>query len=766
MGLACTSGAAGAPKPTGDVFEPAGNRARRNTAPGPRRLLQQEVLPTQEASMQAWSTGAPKIALAFLSMGAFPQEESWRRWFEAAHNQVALSPLQQAGCSREQVAQAVAAPPVSPTESLPIADQQLFSVYVHVPQGTPWPDDSIFAPYVIDTHLETMWGAHSITDAMRALLAEGLKDPRNQVFMTVSDDATPLHPPTVFYQSALHFPVSRINACLGGERTLGRWDEAMETATSQPVRADDWRKSSQWFQIKRHHAARLVEDEAVDSTFRNFCAPDTQRAFCASDEHYPATALNMLGHRFETDCQGSVMATDWRHGGSHPYTFQADDITFELLDGLAEHQGCHPVLAQQLASYGFVQSGSDVETAHAACEALPSWSNYLLGSSCPLMARKFDASTDPHVARWFRHMMLRSHVWATAVTQDPMRRDVLTNVTKIDDKMKTDFFPDTGCTASKRDYVWPRGGFMDFACPPEKVGDAEMIEALRCYVERPLCEAVIAEKRHFFAVDHAFQDTLEGGYAMNDGVRLLRSLRESAKPELHRDVERGVMAILRESTLSIPYYMQDLEVIGIQEQATLLGVLWFVSHSPADRRDERLAYFSDMLSSMVCNPAALEMALQGAINKTLQPFVLPPRQLPQFEAAIRLGEAVGRSLADITLEDLNTALGARPARAPRVSHRLEDMVLEIGSRLKGAEGLHPDIAWITTRHDGFGMLAAVMVTHAQERNTPESIARYESLEMAAETLQPSEAHMRYARDLSALISIAQAIAKPPPAASL
>ena len=764
MGIACTSGAVGAAaKPNGDVFEAAGGRTHKHAARVPRRLLQQDSLPTQQTSAQAPSGRTPKVALAFLSMGAFPQEESWRCWFQAAHNQVPLAPLQQAGCPRELVAEAVAAMPTSASDSDPIADQPLFSVYVHVPQGASYASDSMFAPYVIDSHFETQWGAHSITDAMRAVLAEGLKDERNQVFITVSDDSTPLHPPMVIYQSSLHFPVSRINACLGGERTLDRWSEVMETDALQPVRLEDWRKSSQWFQIKRHHAAAMVADEAIDHTFRTYCGQDAQSGPCATDEHYPATVLNMMGHRFETDCQGWVMATDWRDGGAHPYTFQEYDITSDLLDGLAAPQGCYPVLAQQLASYGFVQTGSDIEVAHAACQAAPPWSSYLLGSSCPLVARKFAKSSDPHVARWSRNAMRRYNDRATAAAQEPMRSAIFANITKIDDAMRADFFPEFGCTASKRDYAWPSGVFMDFACPTGQVGDAEMIEALRCYVDRPLCEGVITEKRHLFEVDDAFEDTLAGGSAMSDGVQLLRSLRESAKPELHGNVAQQVLDVLRQSTLSLPFYLQDLEVLKVEQQATLLGVLWFASSTPSGERDESLVYFSDLLSNMTRNPAALEMALEGAIRNTLPLFALPPEQLPPFDAALRLGEAVARSVADVTLENLEAARGALMKHARVVHHRLEPVVTDIGRRLQGADNLHPDIAWLTSRADGFGMLAAVMVAYAQGEETRESTARLESLKMAAETLQPSEAHMRAARDLTTLVSIARALAAAPPA---
>ena len=759
MGLAYAAGAAGTPNITRDIFESSSAGSHHPSRNSSRELLQAQSLPQTGLGSYPQGNGQPKIALAFLSMGAFPQETSWHRWFEAAHGQVPLAPLQHAGCSPEKIADALA-----PTSGVPnpIANQQLFSVYVHVPADAVYAPESIFAPYVIDTRLQqTGWGTHAITAAMRAVLAEGLKDERNQVFLTVSDDSVPLHPPTVFYQSSLNFPVSRINACLGSERTTARWHESMNAAPT-PVTLDDWRKSSQWFQIKREHAAPLVQDTGIEATFRDYCYEDAHHPVCASDEHYPATVLSMLGHALQTDCQGSVMATEWRGGGAHPYTYQADDIEHDLLDGIAARGYCHPVLAQHLASYGFVPTGGDVAAAQAACESAPRWSNHLLGSSCPLLARKFAKSADPEVTRWLNRLLKRQPTIAASAMQPAIREAVAGNVTFLETLMRTDYFPDDGCASTRRDYVWPRGVFMDFTCPTGRVGDGSTVEALRCYAERPVCEAVISEKRRFFAVDSAFQDTLEGGGAMNDGIRVMRSLAISEKPSYHRHVTQGVLADLRDSTLSVPFYLEDFDVIGSAQRTALLSVLWFVSHTPSDRRDDLFEYYEYMLGRMLRSRVAVEMAIERANKKTLEPFVFPPNGITEFEAAASLAEAIARGVSSLTLEQLSAAPQRRPRRHAQLAHRIDDLVTTLGVRLAGAETHHPDIGWLTKRGNGFRMLAAVMVVQAQGWEKPETTARLESLQLAADTMQSTQTLLQMSRDLNALINIAQVLARNAP----
>ena len=51
----------------------------------------------------------------------------------------------------------------------------------------------------------------------------------------------------------------------------------------------NWRKSSQWFCLKRSHAELLTEDTHLGEKFEKYCKPFENS--CVSDEHYIATML-------------------------------------------------------------------------------------------------------------------------------------------------------------------------------------------------------------------------------------------------------------------------------------------------------------------------------------------------------------------------------------------------------------------------------------------------------------------------------------------
>ena len=97
--------------------------------------------------------------------------------------------------------------------------------------------------------------------------------------------------------------------------------------TSTFVPEDKWRKSSQWASLTRKHAAAVVADAAIDSTFRSICHfrewdSELERKYlCFSDEHYIPTLLAIRGWDSETDCFGYNVHTDWTEGGPHPVSF-------------------------------------------------------------------------------------------------------------------------------------------------------------------------------------------------------------------------------------------------------------------------------------------------------------------------------------------------------------------------------------------------------------------------------------------------------------
>ena len=63
--------------------------------------------------------------------------------------------------------------------------------------------------------LQTHWGTHSLTVAIRALLEFALEDTLNQRFVLLSESDVPLYPATVFWLQLMAEPDSRIRACPG-----------------------------------------------------------------------------------------------------------------------------------------------------------------------------------------------------------------------------------------------------------------------------------------------------------------------------------------------------------------------------------------------------------------------------------------------------------------------------------------------------------------------------------------------------------------------
>jgi hypothetical protein len=81
-----------------------------------------------------------------------------------------------------------------------IAQQQLFSVYVHSPDGMLLPSSSIFSGTELRVRLNTTQGyaQHVLAEAGVLLLRAALQDASNVHFVMVSDTSIPLYPPQVW----------------------------------------------------------------------------------------------------------------------------------------------------------------------------------------------------------------------------------------------------------------------------------------------------------------------------------------------------------------------------------------------------------------------------------------------------------------------------------------------------------------------------------------------------------------------------------------
>lgn len=135
----------------------------------------------------------------FLTQGPMPHEGSWRRWFQAAGGMLPASSIRQAcpaasgpriltaaaaACSKRRSRSgrsssvATRTPPSSSAD--PIAEQHLFSVFLHTPPGWPvYPPGSLWHGHLIQERTKTSWGDITLVTAARLLLWEAFRDPLN-----------------------------------------------------------------------------------------------------------------------------------------------------------------------------------------------------------------------------------------------------------------------------------------------------------------------------------------------------------------------------------------------------------------------------------------------------------------------------------------------------------------------------------------------------------------------------------------------------------
>lgn len=167
-------------------------------------------------------------------------------------------------------------------------------------------------------------------EAERRLLANALLDISNEWFVLLSESCIPLHNFSIIY-----YYISRSRYSFMGSYDdpgpfgRGRYDPNMapEVALSQ------WRKGSQWFEVNRVLAVKIVEDVVYYPKFRDFCKPG-----CYVDEHYFPTMLTI--HMPHLLANRTLTWTDWSRGGAHPATFGPADIKEEFFRKIIASEQC------------------------------------------------------------------------------------------------------------------------------------------------------------------------------------------------------------------------------------------------------------------------------------------------------------------------------------------------------------------------------------------------------------------------------------------
>lgn len=228
--------------------------------------------------------------------------------------------------------------------------------------------------------------------------------------MLLSESDVPLYPPSLIYQQIMHEQLSRIDACGNEDTNTRRYRDVLDR---DGVSFVHWRKSWQWFMLTRSHARLVVEDKGVHQAFEKHCNPseeDTSKdgGFdCYSDEHYIPTLLSVLGRENETSCQRTITNVDWRAQGAHPRTYKAHEINPLRIRLLRRpHKRCSYTAAMRSATQTlFPVANITAEASERwpglCTEARPSYTN-VLGSQCPLFARKFPADTHDNLMNIFR----------------------------------------------------------------------------------------------------------------------------------------------------------------------------------------------------------------------------------------------------------------------------------------------------------------------------------------------------------------------------
>lgn len=235
----------------------------------------------------------PKIAFMFLTKGPLPLAPLWERFLKG--------------------------------------HEGLYSVYIH-PLPTfeaKFPSSSVFHRRQIPSQVAE-WGRMSMCDAERRLLANALLDISNERFVLVSESCIPLYNFSVIYDYIMRSKYSFIGAFDDhGPYGRGRYNENM----APEVNITQWRKGSQWFELNRKLAVKVVEDARYYPKFEEFCKPS-----CYVDEHYFPTMLTieaapLLANR-------TLTWVDWSRGGAHPATFGRADITEEFFKKIHEDTHC------------------------------------------------------------------------------------------------------------------------------------------------------------------------------------------------------------------------------------------------------------------------------------------------------------------------------------------------------------------------------------------------------------------------------------------
>lgn len=211
--------------------------------------------------------------------------------------------------------------------------QGLYSIYVHA-------DPSFNSSSELDTGVfrgrripnqQAHWGKFSLVEAELRLLATALLDPSNQRFVLLSESCIPLFNFSTVYSYLLNSTQTFVEVYdLEGPAGRDRYKSRLWPA----ITIEQWRKGSQWFEMNRDLATRIVSDHAYFTVFKKSCWWYS----CYADEHYLPSWVNI--NYGAKNSNRSVMYVDWTRGGSHPVRYGRNLITVGFLEFLRHGKTC------------------------------------------------------------------------------------------------------------------------------------------------------------------------------------------------------------------------------------------------------------------------------------------------------------------------------------------------------------------------------------------------------------------------------------------
>ncbi|KAI3752634.1 hypothetical protein L2E82_24669 [Cichorium intybus] len=233
----------------------------------------------------------PKLAFMFLTRGPLPFMPLWERFFKGQ-------------------------------------DVKKYTIYVHTnPEfelGVS--NSSVFYNRQIPSQ-DVKWGTVSLVDAERRLLSNALLDFSNERFILLSESCIPIYN----FQTIHNYLTNSIYSFLDSYDDPSRYGRGRYNRRMKPaIRIRDWRKGSQWFEMNRALAIKIISDTKYYDLFKRYCTED-----CYPDEHYMPTFVHMFYEELNAD--RTVTFVDWSIGGAHPASFEGRDITKRFLKSLRKN---------------------------------------------------------------------------------------------------------------------------------------------------------------------------------------------------------------------------------------------------------------------------------------------------------------------------------------------------------------------------------------------------------------------------------------------